>query len=45
MLWIGDHYFQDAKTKGWFDAILVQVFEWRLYPVGCRRRILRSSTR
>ena len=25
MLWIGDHYFQDAKTEGWFDAILVQV--------------------
>ena len=24
MLWIADHYFQDAKTEGWFDAILVQ---------------------
>jgi hypothetical protein len=25
MLWIGDYFFQDAKTEGWFDAILVQV--------------------
>ena len=25
MLWIGDHFFQDAKTEGWFDAILIQV--------------------
>jgi hypothetical protein len=25
MLWIGDRFFQDAKTQGWFDAILVQV--------------------
>jgi hypothetical protein len=25
MLWIGDHFFQDATTEGWFDAILVQV--------------------
>ena len=25
MLWIGDHFFHDAKTEGWFDAILVQV--------------------
>jgi hypothetical protein len=23
MLWIADHYFQDAKAGGWFDAILV----------------------
>jgi hypothetical protein len=23
MLWIADHYFQDAKGEGWFDAILV----------------------
>ena len=23
MLWIADHYFQDAQTEGWFDAILV----------------------
>jgi hypothetical protein len=25
MLWVGDHFFQDAKTEGWLDAILVQV--------------------
>jgi hypothetical protein len=25
MLWIGDQLFQDAKTEGWFDAILVRV--------------------
>ena len=25
MIWIGDHYFQDAKTDGWSDAILIQV--------------------
>src|SRR5271157_5978207 len=25
MLWIGDHFFQDAKTEGWFDVVLVQV--------------------
>ena len=24
MDWIADHYFQDAKTEGWFDAILIQ---------------------
>lgn len=23
MLWIADHYFQDAKAGGWFDAILI----------------------
>jgi len=23
MYWIADHYFQDAKTEGWFDAILI----------------------
>lgn len=23
MLWIADHFFQDAKAGGWFDAILV----------------------
>ena len=33
MLWIGDHYFQDAKTEGWFDAILVQV---RSHPRAIR---------
>jgi hypothetical protein len=25
MLWIGDHFFEDAKAEGWFDAILLQV--------------------
>jgi hypothetical protein len=25
MLWICDRFFQDAKTEGWFDAMLVQV--------------------
>ena len=25
MLWIADHFFQDAKTEGWFEAILIQV--------------------
>ena len=25
MLWAGDHFFQDAKSEGWFDAILIQV--------------------
>ena len=24
MDWIADHYFQDAKTEGWFDAILIR---------------------
>src|ERR1019366_5404498 len=33
MLWIADHYFQDAKTEGWFDAILVQV---RSHPRAIR---------
>lgn len=23
MLWIGEHFFQDAKTEGWYDAILI----------------------
>jgi hypothetical protein len=25
MLWIGGHFFGDAKAEGWFDAVLVQV--------------------
>ena len=25
MLLIADHYFQDAQTEGWFDAIVIQV--------------------
>ena len=33
MLWIGDRYFQDAKTEDWFDAILVQV---RSHPLAIR---------
>jgi hypothetical protein len=24
MLWIADHFFEDAKTEGWFDAVLLQ---------------------
>ena len=31
--WIADHFFQDAKTEGWFDAILVQV---RSHPRAIR---------
>ena len=23
MLWIGEHFFQDAKAEGWYDAILI----------------------
>ena len=33
MLWIGDHFFQDAQDEGWFDAILVQV---RSHPRAIR---------
>ena len=33
MLWIVDHFFQDAKAEGWFDAILIQV---RSYPRAIR---------
>jgi hypothetical protein len=25
MLWIGEHFFQDAKAEGWYDAILISV--------------------
>ena len=25
MLWIADHFFQDAKAEGWFEGILIQV--------------------
>ena len=31
MLWIGDHFFENAKREGWFDAILIQV---RNHPRG-----------
>ena len=33
MLWIGNHFFQDAKAEGWFDAILVQA---RSHPRAIR---------
>jgi len=33
MLSIADHFFQDAQTEGWFDAILVQV---RSHPRAIR---------
>ena len=33
MCWIADHYFKDAKTEGWFDAILVQA---RSHPRAIR---------
>jgi hypothetical protein len=33
MLWIVDHFFQDATTEGWFDGILVQV---RSHPRAIR---------
>jgi hypothetical protein len=33
MSWIADHFFQDAKTEGWFDAILVQA---RSHPRAIR---------
>ena len=33
MLWTADHFFQDAQTEGWFDAILVHV---RSHPRAIR---------
>jgi hypothetical protein len=33
MLWVADHFFQDAKTAGWFDAMLIQV---RSHPRAIR---------
>jgi hypothetical protein len=33
MEWIADHFFHDAQTEGWFDAILVQV---RSHPRAIR---------
>ena len=33
MLWIGDHFFQEAQTEGWFDAILVHA---RSHPRAIR---------
>ena len=33
MLWIADHLFHDAKTEGWFDAVLIQA---RSHPRAIR---------
>ena len=33
MLWIADHFFQEAKTEGWFDAVIIQV---RSHPRAIR---------
>ena len=33
MLWIADHFFQDAKNEGWFDAIFLQA---RSHPRAIR---------
>ena len=33
MLWVADHFFQDAKAEGWFDAVLIQV---RSHPRAIR---------
>ena len=33
IVWIADHFFEDAKTEGWFDAILLQV---RSHPRAIR---------
>jgi hypothetical protein len=33
MLWVGNHFFQNAKAEGWFDAILIQV---RSHPRAIR---------
>jgi hypothetical protein len=33
MLWIADHYFQDAQTEGWFEAVIIQV---RSHPRAIR---------
>jgi hypothetical protein len=33
MCWIADQFFQDTKTEGWFDAILIQV---RSHPRAIR---------
>jgi hypothetical protein len=31
--WITDHFFLDAKTEGWFDAVLIQK---RIHPRAIR---------
>jgi hypothetical protein len=33
MLWVADHYFQDAQTEGWFEAVIIQV---RSHPRAIR---------
>ena len=33
MLYIGDHFFEDAQTEGWFEAVLIQV---RSHPRAIR---------
>jgi hypothetical protein len=33
MLWVADHFFEEAKTEGWFEAILIQV---RSHPRAIR---------
>jgi hypothetical protein len=33
MTWIGNHFFQDAKNEGWFDAVLIQK---RIHPRSIR---------
>jgi hypothetical protein len=35
MLWVGDHFFSEATTEGWFDAILIQA---RSHPRAIRTR-------
>jgi hypothetical protein len=33
MLWIGEHFFQDAMAEGWYDAILISA---RIHPRAIR---------
>jgi hypothetical protein len=33
MLWIGEHFFHDAKAERWYDAILISA---RIHPRGIR---------
>ena len=33
MLWVADGFFEDGKTEGWFDTILVKV---RSHPRAIR---------
>ena len=45
MLWIADHFFQDAKTEGWFDAILIrrEVIRGRFAPWNMPTTAMRSG--